>query len=124
MAVVAATSPTAVRGESWLERQFGLARQGVTVGSEVRAGLTTFMVMAYIIFVNPSIRPAAKVPFPAALAATCLVAAISTLAMGLLTNYPLAIAPGMGLNAFVAFTLVLGMGLPWEAAMGVIFIEG
>ena len=124
MAAVAATSPAAVRNESWLERTFGLQRQGVTVGNEVRAGLTTFMVMAYIIFVNPSILSAAQVPFPAALAATCLVAAIATLAMGLLTNYPLAIAPGMGLNAFVAFTLVLGMGLPWEAAMGVIFLEG
>ena len=126
MAVAATTAGARVpaRDDSWLERTFGLQRQGVTVGSEVRAGLTTFMVMAYIIFVNPSILSAAEVPFPAALAATCLVAAIGTLAMGLLTNYPLAIAPGMGLNAFVAFTLVLGMGLPWQAAMGVIFLEG
>src|SRR5688500_2181269 len=95
MAAVAATAgaQAPARDGSWLERTFGLERQGVTIGNEVRAGLTTFMVMAYIIFVNPTILSAAQVPFPAALAATCLVAAIATLAMGLFTNYPLAVAP-------------------------------
>ncbi|MBI4013352.1 MAG: NCS2 family permease, partial [Candidatus Rokubacteria bacterium] len=105
---------------------------GTTVGTEVKAGITTFMVMAYIIFVNPAILSFASVPalqgqgppFPATLAATCLVAALMTAAMGLLTNYPLALASGMGLNAVVAFQLIAGQKLPWPAAMGVIFLEG
>jgi adenine/guanine/hypoxanthine permease len=117
---------------SWVERRFGLAAHGATVGSEVRGGITTFVVMAYIIFVNPAILSFAGIPplegkgppFPAVVAATCLVAAIATLAMGLVANYPLAIAPGMGLNAVVAFQLVASMGLPWQTAMGVIFLEG
>ena len=117
---------------SLVERWFGVRERRSTVGVEVRAGLTTFMVMAYIIFVNPAILSFAGVPdlegkgppFPAVVAATCLVAGIMTLAMGLYANYPLAIAPGMGLNAVVAFQLVAGMGLPWQAAMGVILLEG
>ena len=96
------------------------------------AGLTTFMVMAYIIFVNPAILsfagiPALQaqgVPFAPTLAATCLVAALATAAMGLVTNYPLAVASGMGLNAVVAFQLIAAQKLPWPAAMGVIFLEG
>ena len=136
MAVVAATAGPAtssvVREGTWVERTFGLRERGATVGTEVRAGVTTFMVMAYIIFVNPAILSFAGIkdldgkgpPFLALVAATCLVAAIATLAMGLYANYPLAIAPGMGLNAVVAFQLVAGMGLPWQAAMGVILIEG
>jgi AGZA family xanthine/uracil permease-like MFS transporter len=115
-----------------LEARFGLKAQGTTVGTEVLAGVTTFMVMAYIIFVNPAILSFASVPplqgqgppFGATLAATCLVAAVMTIAMGLATNYPLAIASGMGLNAVVAFQLVAGLKLPWPAAMGVIFLEG
>jgi len=95
-------------------------------------GLTTFMVMAYIIFVNPAILSFAGIkglegqgpPFAPTLAATCLVAGLATLAMGLVSNYPLAIASGMGLNAVVAFQLVAGMKLPWPAAMGVVFLEG
>lgn len=115
-----------------LERLFHITAHGTTVGREVRAGFTTFMVMAYIIFVNPAILSFAGIqplegkgpPFGAALAATCLVAAIATLAMGLYANYPLAIAPGMGLNAVVAFQLVAGSGLTWQGAMGVILMEG
>src|SRR5687767_410649 len=115
-----------------LERYFGLSAQGTTVGREARAGLTTFMVMAYIIFVNPAILSFAGVPglegqgvpFAATQAATCLVAGVMTLVMGLVTNYPLALASGMGLNAVVAFQLIAGLKLPWEAAMGVIFLEG
>jgi AGZA family xanthine/uracil permease-like MFS transporter len=115
-----------------LERWFELSRRGATVGGEVRGGLTTFMVMAYIIFVNPAILSFAGVPplqgrgpsFAAAQAATCLVAGALTLAMGLATNYPLAIASGMGLNAVVAFQLVATLGLPWTAAMGVVLLEG
>jgi AGZA family xanthine/uracil permease-like MFS transporter len=115
-----------------LEAFFELRQHGTTVGTEVLAGVTTFMVMAYIIFVNPAILSFASVPalqgqgppFAATLAATCLVAAVMTIAMGLATNYPLAIASGMGLNAVVAFQLVAGLKLPWPAAMGVIFLEG
>jgi AGZA family xanthine/uracil permease-like MFS transporter len=115
-----------------VERWFDLRRQGATVAGEVRAGLTTFMVMAYIIFVNPAILSfaglpdlqAKGVPFPAAQAATCLVAGVMTMVMGLVTNYPLALASGMGLNAVVAFQLIAGAGLPWQAAMGVVVLEG
>jgi len=115
-----------------LEAYFKVREAGTTVGTEVMAGVTTFMVMAYIIFVNPAILSFASVPalqgqgppFPATLAATCLVAALMTAAMGLLTNYPLAVASGMGLNAVVAFQLIAGQKLPWPAAMGVIFLEG
>ena len=115
-----------------LERCFGLARSGATVGGEVRGGLTTFMVMAYIIFVNPAILGFAGIPalqgqgppFAATQAATCLVAGLMTIAMGLAANYPLALASGMGLNAAVAFQLVAGMKLPWQTAMGVVVLEG
>jgi AGZA family xanthine/uracil permease-like MFS transporter len=115
-----------------LEGYFRLKEHGTTVGTEVVAGLTTFMVMAYIIFVNPAILSfagipplqAQGVPFAPTLAATCLVAALATAAMGLVTNYPLAVASGMGLNAVVAFQLIAAQKLPWPAAMGVIFLEG
>src|SRR5262245_11393869 len=115
-----------------LESLFKLREHGTTVGTEVVAGVTTFMVMAYIIFVNPAILSFAGIPalqgqgppFAATLAATCLVAAVTTAAMGLVTNYPLAVASGMGLNAAVAFQLVAGLKLPWPVAMGVVFLEG
>jgi AGZA family xanthine/uracil permease-like MFS transporter len=115
-----------------LERWFELGRRGATVGGEVRGGLTTFMVMAYIIFVNPAILSFAGIPplagegpsFAATQAATCLVAGAMTIAMGLATNYPLAIASGMGINAVVAFQLVAALKLPWTAAMGVVLLEG
>jgi AGZA family xanthine/uracil permease-like MFS transporter len=115
-----------------IERWFELTRHRTTVGMEVRGGLTTFMVMAYIIFVNPAILSFAGVPglegkgapFAATQAATCLAAGVLTLAMGLATNYPLALASGMGLNAVVAFQLMAGMQLSWQAAMGVVFLEG
>jgi AGZA family xanthine/uracil permease-like MFS transporter len=115
-----------------LERCFGLEGRGATLGAELRGGVTTFMVMAYIIFVNPAILSFAGVPalqaqgapFAATQAATCLVAGVMTVAMGLATNYPLALASGMGLNAAVAFQLIAGHGLPWQAAMGVVTLEG
>jgi AGZA family xanthine/uracil permease-like MFS transporter len=115
-----------------LEHWFEIGRRGATVGGEVRGGLTTFMVMAYIIFVNPAILSFAGIPplqgqgpsFPATQAATCLVAGAATIAMGLAANYPLAVASGMGLNAVVAFQLIAGMKLPWTAAMGVVVLEG
>jgi AGZA family xanthine/uracil permease-like MFS transporter len=115
-----------------LDRYFELTAQGTSVAREARAGVTTFMVMSYIIFVNPAILSFAGVPglegqgvpFAAAQGATCLVAGVMTVAMGVATNYPLAVASGMGLNAVVAFQLVAGLKLPWQAAMGVIFLEG
>ncbi|MFB3816493.1 MAG: NCS2 family permease [Candidatus Methylomirabilales bacterium] len=115
-----------------LERWFDLRERGTTVGTEVLAGLTTFMVMAYIIFVNPAILNFAGIKelqglgpgFGPTLASTCLVAGVMTILMGLATNYPFAVASGMGLNAVVAFQLIAGMKLPWQAAMGVIFLEG
>jgi len=115
-----------------LEQMFALRARGATVGTEILAGATTFMVMAYIIFVNPTILSFTGVPglmgqgpgFAPTLAATCLVAGVMTALMGLVTNYPLAMASGMGLNAVVAFQLVAGLKLPWPAAMGVITLEG
>ena len=115
-----------------LERWFELSRRRTTVGGEVRGGLTTFMVMAYIIFVNPAILSFAGIPplagqgpsFAATQAVTCLVAGAMTIVMGLATNYPLAIASGMGINAVVAFQLVAALKLPWTAAMGVVLLEG
>src|SRR5947209_978896 len=102
------------------------------IGVEVLAGVTTFLVMAYIIFVNPSILGFVGIkglegkglPFSAVLTSTCLVAALMSILMGLYSNKAFAIAPGMGLNAVVAFQLVATMGLSWPAAMGVIFLEG
>lgn len=116
----------------WLDRYFKVSESGSTISTELVAGITTFMVMAYIIFVNPAILSFAGIKelqglgpsFPAVMAATCLVAGVMTILMGLYCNYPFALAPGMGLNAVVAFQLIVGMKLPWQAAMGVIFMEG
>jgi len=111
---------------------FDFAGRRTTLGVEIRAGLTTFMVMAYIIFVNPIVLGYVGVPgldgkglpFAATLTVTCLTAGVLSILMGLTTNYPLALAPGMGLNAVVAFELVLGHGLTWPQAMTVVFLEG
>jgi AGZA family xanthine/uracil permease-like MFS transporter len=107
-----------------LERYFALRKYGTTVRTEVLAGLTTFLTMAYIVFVNPSILSAAGMDKGAVFVATCLAAAISTAIMGLYAKYPIALAPGMGLNAFFAFTMVKGMGLSWQVALGAVFISG
>ncbi len=107
-----------------LERFLGLAQRGTTVRTEVTAGATTFLTMAYIAFVNPQILSSAGMPFDAVFVATCLAAALSTLIMGLYANYPIALAPGMGLNAFFAFSVVLGLGHKWEVALGAVFISG
>ena len=103
---------------------FKLQERGTSTVTEVRAGLTTFLAMAYIIIVNPSILSAAGIPATAAVTATCLGAAIMTIAMGVFSNRPLACASGMGINSIVAFTLCLSMGVGWQTAMAVIFIEG
>ena len=107
-----------------LERYFGLAERGTDVRTEVTAGATTFLTMAYIAFVNPQILSDAGMPFDAVFVATCLAAAFSTLVMGLYANYPIALAPGMGLNAFFAYGVVLGMGHTWEVALGAVFVSG
>ncbi|HLL53656.1 MAG TPA: NCS2 family permease [Myxococcaceae bacterium] len=119
------------RDESWLTRYFQLAARGTTVRTEVLGGLTTFFVMGYIIVVNPLVltlngagQPPRVAPFAALVTATCLGAAITTIAMGLYSNYPFAAASGMGINAVVAFDLIATRGLSWQAAMGVIFLEG
>lgn len=108
---------------STLERLFGLRERGTTVGRELRGAVATFLTMSYIVIANPSILAAAGVPPEAAAAATAAVAALTTLLMGLGANFPLALAPGMGLNAIVAFQLAPAMG-SWEAAMGLIVLDG
>ena len=91
---------------------------------EIRAGATTFVTMAYIIVVNPLILAEAGMPKDAVMAATCLAAALGSILMGWLANYPFALAPGMGLNAFFVYTVVLGMGIPWQGALAAVFISG
>jgi AGZA family xanthine/uracil permease-like MFS transporter len=107
-----------------LDRYFKLSEHGTNVRTEVVAGVTTFLTMAYIIFVNPAILGDAGVPKDAVFVATCLAAALGCLIMGLYANYPIAMAPGMGLNAYFAYAVVLGMGIPWQAALGAVFISG
>ncbi len=109
-----------------LDGLFHFTKWGTTLRRDMLAGLTTFIVMSYIIFVNPSILGLGGkgLPFAAALTSTCLVAGVMTILMGAFTNRAYAIAPGMGLNAVVAFSLVLGQGLTFPQAMGLIFLEG
>ncbi len=107
-----------------LNRFFKLQEHGTTVRVEVLAGVTTFLTMAYIVVVNPAILGNAGMPVAAVAAATCLAAGIGSILMGLLSNYPLALAPGMGLNAYFTYTVVKGMGLPWETALGCVFLSG
>ena len=107
-----------------LERLFRLKENKSTVRTEVVAGLTTFLTMAYIIFVNPQILSAAKMPADAVFVSTCVAAAIGCFLMAFLANYPIALAPGMGLNAYFAFGVVGGMGYTWQVALGCVFISG
>jgi AGZA family xanthine/uracil permease-like MFS transporter len=109
---------------SFLERTFGLTQNGTDVRTEVIAGVTTFLTMVYIVFVNPLILSKAGMDQGAVFVATCLAAAISTLIMALYANYPIALAPGMGLNAFFAFTLVLTYKYTWQQALAFVFISG
>ena len=108
----------------FLEKVFKLTEHKTDVRTEVLAGLTTFLTMAYIIFVNPSILSAAGMPKEAVFVATCLIAAFGTLIMGLYANYPIALAPGMGLNAYFAFVVVGAMGYTWQVALGAVFVSG
>jgi len=107
-----------------LEKLFSLNARKTDVKTEVMAGITTFMTMAYILFVNPSILSSAGMDKDAVLLATALGAGIVTIMMGVFVNYPIALAPGMGLNAFYAFTVVIGMGVSWQIALGAVFISG
>jgi len=107
-----------------LERTFALSDHGTTVKTEVLAGLTTFMTMAYIIFVNPVILADAGMDKGAVFVATCLAAAFGSALMGLWANYPVALAPGMGLNAYFTYGVVKGMGHAWETALGAVFLSG
>ena len=107
-----------------MERYFKLAQHGSTVRTEVIAGITTFLTMAYIIFVNPSILSTTGMDSNAVFVATCLAAAIGSAVMALWANWPIGMAPGMGLNAFFAFTVVGAMGFTWQQALGAVFISG
>jgi AGZA family xanthine/uracil permease-like MFS transporter len=109
---------------SWLEKLFALKAHGTNPRREVIAGLTTFVTMAYIMFVNPQILGDAGMPRDAVFVATCLIAAIGSMVMALYANYPIAIAPGMGLNAYFAYVVVGHMGYSWQAALGAVFISG
>lgn len=109
---------------SKLDQFFKVSQRGSNVKQEMIGGLTTFLTMSYIIFVNPSILSLTGMDKGALITVTCLVSALSTLLMAFIANVPMALAPGMGLNAFFTFTLVMGQGVSWEVALGVVFISG
>src|SRR6204780_2134004 len=114
-----------ISGESsLLERLFHLRENETTVRRELLAGLTTFMTRGYVVVVNPRILSEAGMPVEGVLFATCISAAIATLIMGLWANYPIALAPGMSLNAYFTYSIVLGRGVPWQTALGVVFLSG
>ena len=117
-------APAAPGASGFLERTFRLAEHGTSVRTELLAGLTTFLTMAYIVFINPSILADAGMPRGAVFVATCLVAALGSMVMALYANYPIALAPGMGLNAYFTYVVVQGLGFSWQAALGAVFISG
>jgi len=110
--------------ESFLNRVFKIRELNTDIKTEVRAGVTTFMTMSYIIFVQPAVLSVAGMDFGAVMVATCLSSAVATFLMAFLANYPIALAPAMGHNFFFVFTVVIGMKIPWESALGAIFISG
>ena len=107
-----------------LDKQFGVTEAGTTVDAEIRAGVTTFLTMAYILLVNPAMLSIAGIPFDDALFATAIAAFVGCTIMGLYANLPFALAPGMGLNAYFTFAVVLGMGISWQVALAAVFVEG
>ncbi|MEB3767887.1 NCS2 family permease [Acinetobacter sp. MD2] len=107
-----------------LERLFKLNENKTTLRTEILAGITTFITMCYIIIVNPNILSATGMDHGAVFVATCIAAAVGCLVMGLLANYPIALAPGMGLNAYFAFSVCLGMHVPWQTALAAVFVSG
>jgi len=121
---MAARAAAASGGQDWIERQFRVRASGSTIATEIRGGVTNYLVMSYILVVNAVILSNAGIPFPAVVAATALMAALFTAGMALYANYPYAGAAGLGINAVVAFGLVKGAGLTWQGAMGVVALEG
>ena len=107
-----------------IEQYFEFAALHTNWRTEILAGLTTFITMAYIIFVNPAILAKTGMPIAAVTAATCLCAALGSILMGVLARYPLALAPGMGLNAYFTYTVCLKMHVPWQTALGAVFLSG
>ncbi len=107
-----------------LARYFSFAELGTDWRTEILAGCTTFITMAYIVFVNPAILSETGMPYQAVVAATCLAAAFGSILMGAIARYPIALAPGMGLNAYFTYAVVKGMGVPWQVALGAVFISG
>jgi AGZA family xanthine/uracil permease-like MFS transporter len=107
-----------------LETYFEFQTLGTRWRTEILAGFTTFITMAYVVFVNPAILHDAGMPLAAVTAATCFAAAFGSILMGVIANYPIALAPGMGLNAYFTYTVVKGMGVPWQVALGAVFISG
>jgi AGZA family xanthine/uracil permease-like MFS transporter len=107
-----------------IERYFEFTHLGTNWRTEILAGVTTFLTMAYIVLVNPAILAAAGVPLPAVTAATCLSAAFGSILMGIIARYPIALAPGMGLNAYFTYTVCLKMHIPWQTALGAVFLSG
>ena len=106
------------------ERVFHLSQNHTTVRRELLGGLTTFMTMAYVVVVNPQILSQAGMPVEGVLFATCISAALATLVMGVWANYPIALAPGMSLNAYFTYSIVIGRGVPWQTALGVVLLSG
>lgn len=112
------------RGDNLLEQLFHISANRTSIRRELLAGLTTFMTMAYIVVVNPQILSQAGMPVEGVLFATCISAALATLVMGLWANYPIALAPGMSLNAYFTYSIVIGRGIPWETVLGVVLLSG
>ncbi len=107
-----------------MDQFFKLKEHGTTVSTEIMAGLTTFFAMSYILFVNLSVLSVAGMPTQAVFLATIIASAVSTLVMGLFANVPYALAPGMGLNAFFTYTVVIGLGFTWQEALAMVFLCG
>ncbi|MBU2923898.1 NCS2 family permease [Colwellia sp. 4_MG-2023] len=124
MEKVSNTNEKQVKSVGFLERWFKLSSHKTTVKIEVMAGFTTFVTMSYIMFLNPIIMSKSGMPFDGLFLATCLGAAIATILMGMYANWPVGLAPGMGLNAFFTFTVVGSMGYSWEIALGAVFLSG
>ncbi|MBX3522451.1 MAG: NCS2 family permease [Xanthobacteraceae bacterium] len=120
----ASSRPQPSQLENWLNEYFSIGENGSTIRTEIIAGITTFLTMAYIIVVNPQILAKAGMPHGAVFVATCLAAAVATAMMGLYAKYPIALAPGMGLNAFFAFTIVLTYKYTWQQALWAVFLSG
>lgn len=130
MSTAPTAAPAQAKPKNAVDRYFGITAAGSNFPREIRAGLTTFLTMSYIIFVNPDILSAAiQIPgvdniFTQLLTTTCIAAAFGTIIMGIVARYPFAQAPGMGLNAFFTYTVVIGMGIEWQTALGAVFISG